>query len=340
MQQMERGGVCAIHSVDRFALGVPTLAVAADYFRAFGLQVTPLDDRLQLRTHHDSHVWAEVLVASDGRKRLEYLSLGAYAHDLDGLRSGALAAGAQEAAAHPACAQPDGFWIRDPDGNLLQIAAREKCTPRASARGQAPAIVYARNAEGASVAPLRAPPEVKPLRLSHVLLFSTDVLRATEFYAKALGLRLSDKSADIVAFMHGAHASDHHLLAFFKSPGPGLHHTSWLVESLDAVGLGMEQMLAAGYREGWGVGRHVIGSNFFYYVRDPWGSFSEYAFDIDFVGADCHWSARDYPPESALYFWGPEVPGYFALNTELEGAGCVLEAEDGAQAQHRPGEAR
>jgi catechol 2,3-dioxygenase-like lactoylglutathione lyase family enzyme len=339
MQQMVKGGVCAIHSVDRFVLGVPALAAAADFFGAFGLRVTPLDDRLQLRTHHDSHVWADVLVASGGRKRLEYLSLGAYACDLDGLRSMALAAGAQEAAAHPACMQPDGFWIRDPDGNLLQIAAREKCTPRASARGQAAPIVYAHNPAGASIAPLRAPPEVKPRRLSHVLLFSTDVLRATEFYANALGLRLSDKSADIVAFMHGAHASDHHLLAFFKSSAPGLHHTSWLVESLDEVGLGMEQMLAAGYREGWGVGRHVIGSNFFYYARDPWGSFSEYAFDIDFVEADGDWPARDYPPDSALYFWGPEVPGYFALNTEIEVLGCTSAIDAGVRAQRCQGAA-
>ena len=49
----------------------------------------------------------------------------------------------------------------------------------------------------------------------------------------------------------------------------GLHHTSWCVASLDDVGLGMEQMSAAGHGEGWGVGRHVLGSNYFRYVRDP-----------------------------------------------------------------------
>ena len=35
-----------------------------------------------------------------------------------------------------------------------------------------------------------------------------------------------------------------------------------------------------------GVGRHVLGSNYFYYVQDPWGSFAEYSYDIDFVPAD------------------------------------------------------
>ena len=84
-----------------------------------------------------------------------------------------------------------------------------------------------------------------------------------------LGLRVSDTSGDVIAFLHSPHGSDHHLIALAKSGGLGLHHTSWCVASLDDVGLGMEQMSAAGHGEGWGVGRHVLGSNYFRYVRDP-----------------------------------------------------------------------
>ena len=82
-----------------------------------------------------------------------------------------------------------------------------------------------------------------------------------------LGLRVSDTSGDVIAFLHSPHGSDHHLIALAKSGGLGLHHTSWCVASLDDVGLGMEQMSAAGHGEGWGVGRHVLGSNYFRYVR-------------------------------------------------------------------------
>ena len=32
------------------------------------------------------------------------------------------------------------------------------------------------------------------------------------------------------------------MLAFAKSDGPGLHHSSWDVATIDDVGLGMEQM--------------------------------------------------------------------------------------------------
>lgn len=79
------------------------------------------------------------------------------------------------------------------------------------------------------------------------------------FCAEALGLRLSDRSVDIVAFMHTPRGSHCHLLAFVGSAGQGLQHTSW------------------------GVGRHVLGSNCFYRARDLWGGFAEYSFDIDYI---------------------------------------------------------
>ena len=72
---------------------------------------------------------------------------------------------------------------------------------------------------------------VRPRRLAHVLLFSSDVLRSIDFYHRVLGLRLSDRSGDGVTFMHGIHGSDHHMIALAKSDGPGLHHLGWDVGS-------------------------------------------------------------------------------------------------------------
>ena len=58
-------------------------------------------------------------------------------------------------------------------------------------------------------------------------------------------------------------------------------------------------MLGKGYDRGWGLGRHVLGSNLFHYVRDPWGSYSEYSADIDYVPVDCDWNSGDHPPEDS-----------------------------------------
>ena len=42
-------------------------------------------------------------------------------------------------------------------------------------------------------------PRTRPRRLSHVLMFTTDVRKAIEFYTRVLGLRLSDHSSDVRA---------------------------------------------------------------------------------------------------------------------------------------------
>ena len=150
---------------------------------------------------------------------------------------------------------------------------------------------------------------------SHILLFTADLDRAIKIFADALGLGLSDRSGG-VAFMHGRHGSDHHLVAFAQSNGYGLHHSSWTVQSIDEIGLGSERMIQAGYSNGWGLGRHVLGSNYFRYVRDPWGSYAEYSFDIDFVPASVDWEVWTPAPENSLYIWGPKVPDDFVMNYE------------------------
>ena len=90
------------------------------------------------------------------------------------------------------------------------------------------------NALGVPIAPARSQAAAaRPQRLSHLLLFCTDVPRALAFYTQVLGLRLSDRSQDLIAFSHGAHCSDHHLLAWVKSEAPGLHHSIWIVNNVD-----------------------------------------------------------------------------------------------------------
>ena len=120
-----------------------------------------------------------------------------------------------------------------------------------------------------------------------------------DFYSRTLGLRLPDRSGDLIVFMHGIHGSDHHMIAFVKSEAPGHHHYSWDVGSISDIGLGATYMLEKGYDRGWGLGRHVIGSNYFHYVRNPWGRYSEYSADIDFVPSTHDWDAGDHPQEES-----------------------------------------
>jgi catechol 2,3-dioxygenase-like lactoylglutathione lyase family enzyme len=305
-----RAGATAVHSLHRFVFSVPDLDKAADFYQAFGLDVRREGARLDLHTHGNPHRWGSIYRGS-GPKRLEYLSFAAYPEDLKALVDRLSALRVPTIEPHR-LADEEGVWFTDPEGVAIELVSGSKVSPSDKSPAQSASIV-----PGKGAAPSRSKAGfVHPRRLSHVLMFTSDVARSVRFYADALGLRLSDHSGDLIAFMHGAHASDHHMLGFAKSDGPGLHHSSWDVASLDDVGLGMQQMIDRGYPDGWGVGRHVIGSNYFRYVRDPWGSFAEYSYDIDFIPADVDWEAADHPADDSFYVWGPPVPDYFIVNHE------------------------
>ena len=305
-----RAGVLGVHSLDRFVFTVPDLATAETFYRAFGLDVRRNGQRLDLHTFGHPHRWGS-LFAAGSAKKLQYLSFGIYADDAPAFRE-RIAKQGIGTEPHP-LADREGLWLRSPDGWSIQLVVTDKSSPAGKSVPTAPVPV----APGAGAAPGRSSVQpVRPRRLSHVLLFTPDVLRMVAFGRDTLGLRLSDHSGDGIAFVHGVHGSDHHMLAFAKSNAPGLHHSSWDVGSLDDVGLGSEQMRNAGYARGWGVGRHVLGSNYFYYVKDPWGSFAEYSFDIDFVPHTLDWPAADHPPEDSFYVWGPPPIEEFVENHE------------------------
>ncbi|WP_077034952.1 VOC family protein [Pelomonas sp. KK5] len=305
-----RVGVLAIHSVDRFIFTVPDLREAERFYRAFGLDVCREEGRVDLRTFGNSQLWAS-LHEAPGPKRLQYLRLGIDAQDHDAFAEKIRSCGL--AAAPHRLSDGAGLWLTSPDGTALQLVVADKVSPST----RSPRLPLPDTRPGTGAAPPRSRRlGVQPRTLSHLLLFTPDVPRMIDFCQQVLGLRLSDRSGDLIAFLHGAHGSDHHLLAFASSHAAGLHHSSWDVGSLDEVGAGAEQMRDAGYDRGWGLGRHVLGSNYFHYVRDPWGSFAEYSFDIDFVPHDVDWPAADHPPEDSLYVWGPAVPEDFVTNHE------------------------
>ncbi len=307
---LRRPGVRAVHSVHRFVMSVPNLAEAEHFYGHFGLAVHPVAERLDLHTDGNDHAWASIF-AGVGVKRLEYVSFAIDAADEAAMAEHIARLGL---ACEPhALSDGTGLWLRNPDGTPWQLVVGPKVSPSEKARPTPPVAVPL----GQGAAPSRSRTAlVRPRRLSHVLFFTPDVNRMVDFCTGVLGLRLSDRSGEGIAFMHGAHGSDHHLVAFAKSNAPGLHHASWDVGSVDEVGRGSEQMRNAGYRRGWGVGRHVLGSNYFYYVRDPWGSWCEYSHDIDFIPHDIDWPAADHPPEDSIYVWGPELPEDFIVNHE------------------------
>ncbi len=305
----KRPGELGVHSLHECRMAVPDLKAAHAFYDSFGLEVREEGNALGLYTLGSPHRW--VSIVEGPRKKFGFFSFGLFEEDEKPFAARLQALGIARLDP-PRDRDSNGVWFRDQDGNLIEARVADKSSPNAKSDF---GIVSAPG--GARGAPYRSTAgRSHPRRLSHTLLFTPDVGKAIEFYSRVLGLRLSDRSGDIIAFMHGVHGSDHHMVAFAKSGAPGHHHYSWDVGSISDIGIGAMHMLEKGYDRGWGLGRHVLGSNYFHYVRDPWGSYSEYSADIDYVPSDFDWLAGDHPAHDSLYVWGPNLPEDFIHNYE------------------------
>lgn len=157
---------------------------------------------------------------------------------------------------------------------------------------------------------------VRPRKLGHAVLGSTDVQRSTSFFTDGLGFKVSDRIKGVGAFMRCS--TDHHNVLVLAAPVSFLHHTSWQVDDVDDVGRGAAAMLEGSpERHVWGLGRHYAGSNFFWYLKDPAGNFSEYYSDMDCIIDDQLWTPQDLEGARGLFAWGPPPPPSFLAPEDL-----------------------
>jgi catechol 2,3-dioxygenase-like lactoylglutathione lyase family enzyme len=295
-----------ISGLHHYALEVPDLEVADGFLQDFGLETGEKDGTLVAQCPGRNQEQVRLLEAP--AKRLHHVSFTLRPGTLDAVREALERAGAPVIEA-PAGATGDGLWIRDPDGTAVQLLDEAQAPAR-------PAAEVLVNVGGSrqriGVAQWQqATQDVMPRRLGHTLLFTAQPEQMTAFYTEALGLRVSDRIHDLVTFLN-AGPGDHHIFGFIASSHRGFHHASFEVPSIDAIALGADRMRARGRQAGWGLGRHTIGSNFFHYNPDPWGSWIEWFSDIDQI--DDRWVARDWqvPP----HLWGAPPPDTFLANHE------------------------
>lgn len=295
-----------ISGLHHYALEVPDLAVAEGFLQDFGLETGEKDGSLVARCPGRDQEQVRLTQAS--AKRLHHVSFTLRPGTLDSVRE-ALDRAGTPVIEPPAGAAEDGLWIRDPDGTAVQLLDEAPAPVR-----PVPDVLtnIGDRLQRIGVAQwLQATGDVMPRRLGHTLLFTPQPQQMTDFYTEVLGLRVSDRIHGLVTFLN-AGPGDHHVFGFIASSHPGFHHASFEVPSIDAIALGADRMRGKGHDEGWGLGRHTIGSNFFHYNPDPWGSWIEWFSDIDQID-DC-WVAGDWdvPP----HLWGAPPPGTFLSNLE------------------------
>jgi len=297
-----------------YTLEVPSLEAGLKFYHDAGLEGSVEGRIARLRCPQESHE-SVVLVEGDSTKKLHHLTLRA--SELDAIAALVPGYGGEVIVA-PAGFLDEGLWVRDPHGMRIHLIERS------GAEEAAPGEVFEINAPGRVIRRRRSAmhpgltyAKTTPLRLGHVLVFTPDVLKSADFVTGALGMGLADRAQDVIAFCCALRESDHHVLAFAKSPGVGFHHGSFQVRDPDEVGRGGRALLKHTGKGDWGFGRHTIGSNFFHYIQDPWGSWFEYYSDMDYIDDYSLWNPTNYGMEDSLANWGPPVPHDFVHNYEV-----------------------
>jgi catechol 2,3-dioxygenase-like lactoylglutathione lyase family enzyme len=168
-----------------------------------------------------------------------------------------------------------------------------------------------RRSSGA-VRPTPAPPR----RVGHVVFGSTDPAGSVAFYRDGLGFKLSDTvDGGIGTFLRCS--TDHHNLLVMPAPIPCMNHYAVEMDDVDAIGLaGMRVVSERPEASVYGIGRHVLGANLFWYLLDPQGGMFELFADMDQITDDEAWAADEYrddwdPFTIASWEPGPSKPDFF-----------------------------
>lgn len=162
-----------------------------------------------------------------------------------------------------------GYGLRflDPDGRLVELSAEKD--PLNRGEWQAPVV---------------------PNKVTHTVLNTPDIDRATDFYTRVLGFRVSDWSEHEMVFLRCN--TDHHSLAFKTAPHASLNHIAYEVPSMEDVMRGIGNFRRIGRTQMWGPGRHGPGNNVFCYFQDAAGLVCEYTSNVEQVTDESTWVPR------------------------------------------------
>jgi Glyoxalase/Bleomycin resistance protein/Dioxygenase superfamily len=267
---------------------------------------------------------AQIRVAEAPYRQLRAMRIGCDdERDLAALkqRLAALGLRAEDAPGQLSCLDPSGHWrVVVEVATPLALSA----PPARATNGPGRRTRLGARAEVVTEAAPRP-----PRRLGHVVLGSPDPLGAAKFFLDGIGFRLSDQVAGLLSFLRCS--SDHHNLLVQPAPVPYLNHYAFEFDDVDAVGAAASRYLEGREdRHVVGPGRHVVGSNVFWYVNDPCGTMVEFFSDMDDIPDDDAWEPRSDWEIGRFSSWGPkQPPHHFAFPADLAEIGRAQETGRG-----------
>jgi catechol 2,3-dioxygenase-like lactoylglutathione lyase family enzyme len=240
----------ALHRLTQIVMGVPSVEETAAYYTDFGLMPRSTEEvavsgaaPAPTGDHTFSTVdgGEQLRIVHSERRRLLQLGVGADdPDDLDRVAASLTALGVT--------VRRTGTGVRavDPGTGVtvdVEVAGRYNQKPAPAPAYNTPGVDARTDQRAPGI--LREQP-VRPRKLGHVVLGSTDQELSQQFFQRGIGFKVSDTVPGLAAFMRCS--TDHHNVLVQQSPVAFLHHTSWQVDDVDDVGRGASAIAGEGPR--------------------------------------------------------------------------------------------
>lgn len=301
--------VITVEDIAHVRYAAPDLAAMRSFLEDFGMQCFEAGGRLYGK-------------GTDGRPffhvtepgKAQFLAVGFIARSVEDLQALAIHDGVEvEDSSEPG----GGKIVRlvDPDGYRIEVVAGQaRAEPALQAIGEqynTPALKQRLNRDVRL-----SPGPSHPHRIGHTGLAVSNFRVSEKWYKDRFGFLTTNEielspGLTAGAFLRcdlGDRPTDHHTLALLQLPGGRRNlHAAFEVPSIDDLLLGHDHLVAKKRTPYWNRGRHVLGSQYFDYWKDPFGNDLEHWTDGDVYTAD-------HPPSietiDTLFTaqWGPPVP--------------------------------
>jgi len=150
-------------------------------------------------------------------------------------------------------------------------------------------------------------PGVRPRKFEHITIKASDKPAMEDFLIRVLGLRLSDRAGDAIAWLRAS--DEHHGVSVIGADVDMLQHYAWQIHDWADVKQIGDQLMRHGRTFLWGPGHHGIGDNYFCYFLDEDGAIVEYSGGIQRIEDEARYVPRTWPDDPlSVNRWGNPPP--------------------------------
>jgi catechol 2,3-dioxygenase-like lactoylglutathione lyase family enzyme len=173
-------------------------------------------------------------------------------------------------------------------------------------------------------------PGLRPRKLGHINVLTSDLAAGTDFYTQVLGMRVSDRLLGAGNWLHVN--ADHHAVALVQHDRAHFHHLAFEYVDWGELRVLFDHLGQHGRWLVWGPLRHALGQNLCGYVRVPEEELIVEAYcDMEQLEPDHR--PRDWPDDPrSSNVWGILPPrSYFRFDAD-----AIRYERDGLEARGHP----